>query len=131
MPVTSVSDRMRTRQSRLSRLGGMMLSSLALVLLSGCFGPEALQRRLDEMQPAAIAAAKERARIDLGCEEPITTEVLSRTPGGSNGYSLDRAEYKIAATGCRKRIPLAVACTGQSLCSALAEDAVAESVPQK
>jgi len=102
-----------------------------LVLLGGCLSPEALERRLDELQPAALASAKERARTDLSCEEPIATDVISRSAGDARPTSIDRAEYKIVASGCRKRILLTVACTKQPLCSALAQDAVVQKIPQK
>lgn len=130
MLLATISNTTRPKPGRLRRWRGLMPSALAFALLGGCVTPEGLQRKLDELQPAALAAAKERARADLGCDEPIATEVLSRSPGGASAYSLDRAEYKIAATGCHKRIPLVVACTAQSLCSALAQDAVVESVPR-
>ena len=108
-----------------------MLSWLALVLLGGCLTPGALERRLDELQPTAVDSAKDRARIDLSCEEPITADVISRSPGDSSASSIDRAEYKIAASGCRKRILLTVACTKTRLCSALAQDAFVQEMPHK
>jgi len=108
-----------------------MLSWLALVLLGGCLTPDALERRLDDLQPTAVDSAKDRARIDLGCEEPITADVISRSPGDSSPFSIDRAEYKIAASGCRKRILLTVACTKTRLCSALAQDAFVQEMPHK
>ena len=108
-----------------------LLVLFLVMLLGGCASPEALERRLDELQPAALDAAKERARTDLGCEESITTSVVSRSPGDSSLYSVDRAEYKIAATGCSKRVLLTVACTKHRLCSALAQDAFVQRLPQK
>ena len=111
--------------------GGLMLLSVTMLLLDSCASPEALERRLDDLQPAALDAAKERARTDLGCEESIATNVISRSPGESGVYSVDRAEYKIAASGCSKRIILTVACTKNRLCSALAQDAVVQRLPQK
>ena len=111
--------------------GGLMLLSVTMLLLDSCASPEALERRLDDLQPAALDAAKERARTDLGCEESIATNVISRSPGESGVYSVDRAEYKIAASGCSKRIILTVACTKNRLCSALAQDAFVQRLPQK
>jgi len=122
---------MSNKIGRLRRAGGPVSLSLALVLLGGCLSPEALERRLDELQPAALASAKERARTDLSCEEPIATDVISRSAGDARPTSIDRAEYKIVASGCRKRILLTVACTKQPLCSALAQDAVVQKIPQK
>ena len=104
---------------------------LAAMLLGGCAGPEAQEKRLQELEPAALDAAKERARTDLGCEDPVTTNVLSRSPGDAGIYSIDRAEYKIAASGCGKRIVLTVACTKHGLCSALAQDAVVQRIRQQ
>ena len=116
---------------RLRRPSAALSLSLALALLGGCLSPEALERRLDESQPAALASAKDRARTDLSCEEPIATDVVSRSPGDSSAYSLSRVEYKIAASGCRKRILLTVACTKTRLCSALAQDAFVQEMPHK
>jgi len=122
---------MADRIGHFSRYSGR-IPLLVLVILSGaCASPEALERRLDELQPAALDAAKERARTDLGCEEPITTSVVSRSPGESSVYSVDRVEYKIAAIGCSKRVLLTVACTKHRLCSALAQDAFVQRLPQK
>ena len=122
-----MADRIRHFSSR----SGCIPLLFLVVLLGACASPEALERRLDELQPVALDAAKERARTDLGCEESIATSVISRSPGESGVYSIDRAEYKIAASGCSKRILLTVACTKNRLCSALAQDAVVQRLPQK
>lgn len=123
---------MSRKIGRLRTPADAMLTVLALVLLlAGCLTPGALERRLDDLQPAALDTARERARIDLGCEEPIAADVISRSPGDSSIASIDRAEYKIAASGCRKRILLTVACTKTRMCSALAQDAFVQDIPHK
>jgi hypothetical protein len=104
---------------------------LLTMLIGGCQTPQSLERRLDELQPAALDAAKERAHTDLSCDESIATDVISRASGDPSAFSVDRSEYKIAASGCNRRIVLTVACTKHRMCSALAQDAVVRSIPKK
>jgi hypothetical protein len=101
------------------------------MLVGGCQTSQSLERRLDELQPAALDAARERAHTDLSCDESIATDVISRAAGDPSAYSVDRSEYKIAASGCNRRIVLTVACTKHRMCSALAQDAVVRSIPKK
>src|SRR4051812_7190455 len=68
-----MADRIRHFSSR----SGCIPLLFLVTLLGACASPEALERRLDELQPVALDAAKERARTDLGCEESIATSVIS------------------------------------------------------
>ena len=114
------------------RASGRLLF-LALTTLAACqtVVPVGGTARLDAVEPNAISAAKDRARMDLGCEADIATKVMSRAASEPGLYALDRDEYKIAATGCGKQIVLTVACTRDRLCSALAQGAPVEAIKAK
>lgn len=86
---------------------------------------------MQEMEPAAIAAAKDRARVDLSCESDIAAQVVQRIPSEASSYGLDRAEFKIATTGCGRRVLLTVACGRGQICSALRQNATVERVDSK
>jgi len=122
---------MINRIRRVCSCSGAMLLLLLAMQLGGCQSPQSLERRLDEVQPAALDAARERARTDLSCDESIATDVISRSSSDPSAYSVDRSEYKIAASGCNRRIVLTVACTKHRMCSALAQDAVVRDIPKK
>jgi hypothetical protein len=108
------------------------LMSLSVLTLAACQTvPIGSTARLDALQPNAISAAKDRARMDLGCEADIATQVISRAASEPGLYALDRDEYKIAATGCGKQILLTVACTRDRLCSALAQGAPVQVIKEK
>jgi hypothetical protein len=108
------------------------LMSLSVLILAACQTvPIGSTGRLDALQPNAISAAKDRARMDLGCEADIASQVISRAASEPGLYALDRDEYKIAATGCGKQILLTVACTRDRLCSALAQGAPVQVIKGK
>ena len=107
---------------------------MAALLLSaaGCKTQQSAERQMQDMEPAAIAAAKDRARIDLSCESDIDARVLKRTASDASAYGLDRAEFEIATTGCKHRIVLNVACgKGPIICSALRQNPTVERVDSK
>jgi len=101
-----------------------MLPPLTVMLISGCLiTPSQREQRMDQLQPVALDAARERARLDLACDQPIDAKVTSRSPYEGGLYALDRAEYKITASGCGRQVLLTVACSSERLCSALAQNA--------
>jgi hypothetical protein len=123
-----MNDSIRCVKAALRRL--MTLSVLTLAACQSVV-PIGGTARLDAVEPNAISAAKDRARMDLGCEADIATKVMAREGSEPGLYALDRDEYKIAATGCGKQILLTVACTRDRLCSALAEGAPVEAIKGK
>jgi len=106
-----------------------MLAPLMVMLITGClFTPSQREQRMDKLQPNALDAAKERARLDLACDQPIDAKVTSRSPYEGGLFGLDRAEYKITASGCGRQVLLTVACSSDGLCSALAQNAPVRSI---
>jgi hypothetical protein len=92
-----------------------------VLALAGCAG----DRPPPDPKPGALSAARERARQDFGCEK-TTAEVLSEKLPKDSVYAIDRFEYQVDVRGCGKRITYTVACTRNSVCSALAERSVIE-----
>jgi hypothetical protein len=109
-----------------------MLLAIALQSLWACqISQQWANLNLDDLQPAALQEAQERARIYLACDK-VTSEVFSRDAGDRRiGYGLNRPEFTIETRGCRKRIVLKVACTKDGSCSALAESANVEPISEK
>jgi hypothetical protein len=109
-----------------------MLPPLTAVLIAGCLTtPQQIEQRMDLLQPNALDAARERARLDLSCDRPIEAKVTSRKPLEPGLYALDRAEYKITASGCGRQVLLTVACSSERLCSALVQNAEVRSIEHK
>jgi len=103
---------------------------LALAALAaGCQIPAGrVEQSAKAMEPAAVAAAQERARTDLDCGA-VQTEVLSRdVPPNQTLYSLERYVYRIQAQGCGRRTVFSVACVANSPCSAMSESGFIERV---
>jgi hypothetical protein len=102
---------------------------LIAALAAGCQVPQAkVQSDVNAMEPAAVAAAQERARTDLDCGA-VQTEVLSReVPPSQTLYSLARYVYRIQAQGCGRRTVFSVACVTNSPCSAMSESGTIERV---
>jgi len=106
-----------------------LLSAVACLMIAGCNAdPQKKEARLKQLEPAALAAAQERGRLDLNCEQ-VKANVLS-VEGAADGrvYSLFRPEYKIATQGCGKRTVFTVACTDEGYCTAMAQNSAIEPV---
>ncbi|MCW5621615.1 MAG: hypothetical protein KIS79_10955 [Burkholderiales bacterium] len=97
------------------------------LLLAGCkTAPEQAARRIEEMKPNALAAASERGQVDLNCGD-VKAQLLSHEAGDMTRLqSLQRVVYKVQASGCGRRTTLAVACSYNSVCSAMSEDGMIE-----
>jgi len=106
-----------------------LLVAAVCVAMAGCKSdPKKTESRVKELEPKAAAAAQERGRLDLNCEQ-VTANVLSHDATGSeNAYSLFRPEYKVAAQGCGKRTVFTVVCTDEGVCTAMAQTSVIETV---
>ena len=104
-----------------------VLAAGTLMSLAGCQNsPEKIEEMIRTMEPQAVAAAKERARDDLGCDS-ISTKVVSRDHGDlSSQYGLQRVVYKVETRGCGRKTTLSVACVPKSPCSALAGGSTVE-----
>lgn len=109
-----------------------ILLAIALQPVAACqVSQQWAKVNLDQLQPAAVKEAEERARTYLACDK-VTSEVLSRDAGDQRlGYGLTRPEFRIETRGCRKQIVLKVACTREGSCSALAESAIVEPIGEK
>ena len=99
---------------------GCLASALAIVAAGCATSPTA-----DDPAPAAKTTAIDRARNDLGCDK-VTAEIVSDKGPRKSVYDIDRREYKVEVSGCRKRTTYTVACTKFGVCSALAERAIIE-----
>jgi hypothetical protein len=95
-----------------------------LVALAACRNnPEKEREIVQELEPGAVAAAQERARLDLNCAS-VQTTILSREHGDiTRPAALQRVVYQIEARGCRNRAVYMVACTPNTVCSAMTEGA--------
>ena len=97
-------------------------------VLAGCALPQSVERDAQAMQPAAIAAAEDRARTDLDCGA-LTSQVLSSDHSQvRDAYSLKRILYRIEVQGCNRKTVFAVACAPKSPCSAMSESGLVERV---
>lgn len=102
--------------------------AVCCTMLAGCATPERVQRQVQEMQPAAIAAAQERARTDLGCDVVAGKVLSSEHPPVRDAYGLQRILYRIEVQGCNRKTVFSVACAPDSQCSALSEGGMVERV---
>jgi len=100
------------------------LAVVALVPLAACkSSPQREQEIVQASEPGAVEAAQERARLDLNCPS-IQTTILSREHGDiTRPAALHRVVYRIEARGCRSRAVYMVACTPNTVCSAMTEGA--------
>jgi hypothetical protein len=116
------------REQVRARMGCCSMLLIA-ALAGGCQIPQArVEASAAAMEPAAVAAAQERARTDLDCGA-VQTEVLSRdVPPNQTLYSLHRYVYRIQVQGCNRRTVLSVACVTNSPCSAMSESGIVERV---
>jgi hypothetical protein len=97
-------------------------------VVAGCVSPQSAERDAEAMQPAAIAAAEDRARTDLDCAA-LTSKVLSTDHSQvRDAYSLKRILYRIEVQGCNRKTVFAVACALKSPCSAMSESGLVERV---
>jgi len=96
--------------------------------LAGCASPERAQRNVEDMQPAAIEAAEERARIDLDCGALAGKVLSSEHALVRDAYSMQRIVYRIEVQGCSRKTVFSVACAPGSPCSALSESGLVERV---
>jgi hypothetical protein len=97
-------------------------------VLAGCALPQSGERAAEAMQPAAVAAAEDRARTDLDCAA-LTSKVLSADHSQvRDAYSLKRILYRIEVQGCNRKTVFAVACAPKSPCSAMSESGLVERV---
>jgi len=95
--------------------------------LAGCAMPQSrVEHNLETMKPGALEAARERAQTDLNCGS-VKTEVLEHDQGDmGKAYGLNRVVYKVKASGCGRTTTLAVACTPNSVCSAMSDSGIVE-----
>jgi len=100
---------------------------LLAAVLAGCPMPQSkVDRNLETMKPAALEAARERAQTDLNCGS-VKGEVLEHDQGDmGKAYGLNRVEYKVKVSGCGRTTTLAVACTPNSVCSAMSDSGIVE-----
>jgi hypothetical protein len=104
-----------------------VLAVSACVMISACKAdPQRREARLKQVEPAALAAAQERGRLDLNCEQVKTSVISKDAPATWNAYELFRPEFRIAAQGCGKRTEFTVACTDEGYCTAMSQNAVIE-----
>jgi hypothetical protein len=102
--------------------------ALCCSVIAGCVSPERVERSVEDMQPAAIEAAQERARTDLDCSA-VTGKVLSSDHSQvRDAYSLQRIVYRIEVQGCNRKTIFSVACVPKSPCSAMSESGLVERV---
>ena len=95
--------------------------ALAVLLLGACAeNPEKAAQHLDDTEPNAVKTAKERARVDLGCEQ-IETKVTERQAGETRTYGLNRSVFRVATSGCGRAQSYSVACGDEGDCSAMME----------
>lgn len=104
------------------------LVALCCAVLAGCASPERAERNVADMQPAAIDAAEERARIDLDCGAFSSMVLSSEHAPVRDAYSMQRIVYRIEVQGCNRRTVFSVACAPRSPCSALSESGLVERV---
>jgi hypothetical protein len=102
--------------------------AVCCAVLAACASPERAQRNVEDMQPAAIAAAEERARIDLDCAAFSSKVLASGHAPVRDAYSLQRAVYRIEVQGCNRKTVFSVACAPGGPCSALSESGLVERV---
>ena len=104
-----------------------LLTLVACVMIAGCKAdPQKKEARLKQLEPAALAAAQERGRLDLNCEQVKSTVLSVETAADQNIYSLFRPEYRVATQGCGKRTVFTVACTDEGYCTAMAQNSAIE-----
>jgi len=102
--------------------------AVCCAVLAGCASPERAERNVEDMQPAAINAAEDRARTDLDCAALSSKVLSSEHAQVRNAYSLQRMLYRIEVQGCNRRTVFSVACAPKSPCSALSESGLVERV---
>jgi len=97
--------------------------------MTGCkTDPNKTEMKVKELEPKATAAAQERGRLDLNCEQ-VTSTVLSHDASATQTmYSLFRPEYRVATQGCGKRIVFTVVCSDEGICNAMSQSSSVESV---
>ena len=97
--------------------------------MTGCkTDPNKMEIKVKELEPKAAAAAQERGRLDLNCEQ-VTSTVLSHDASATQTtYSLFRPEYRVATQGCGKRTVFTVVCSDEGICNAMSQSSNIESV---
>jgi hypothetical protein len=102
--------------------------AICCAVLAGCASPATVEQSVQSMQPAAIAAAEERAHTDLDCGQ-VASKVLSTDHSQvRDAYSLRRILYRIEVQGCNRKTVFSVACSPKSPCSAMSESGLVERV---
>jgi hypothetical protein len=106
-----------------------------LVAMASCLAmascktdPKKTEMKVKELEPKAAAAAQERGRLDLNCEQVASTVLSSDASATQTTYSLFRPEYRVATQGCGKRIVFTVVCTDEGICNAMSQSSSVESV---
>jgi hypothetical protein len=97
-------------------------------VLAGCASPASVERNVEDMQPAAIEAAQERARTDLDCGAVAGKVLSSEHSQVRDAYSMQRIVYRIEVQGCNRKSVFSVACAPKSPCSAMSESGLVERV---
>ena len=119
-------------ESRMSisvRRWSCLLVIASCVVMTSCkTDPNKTEMKVKELEPKAAAAAQERGRLDLNCEQ-VTSTVLSHDASATQTmYSLFRPEYRVATQGCGKRIVFTVVCSDEGICNAMSQSSSVESV---
>jgi hypothetical protein len=110
----------------------ILVLSLA-ILATGC---ATSPQMVKDNQPAAIQAALDRSRVDLGCQNPHAN-VLSHEAivpqVGSGGWVEGgrKTAYQILVTGCEKSGTFTVNCTDMGMCTATMNQANPGASPTK
>ena len=112
-----------------ARRWSCLLVIASCVAMTSCkTDPNKTEMKVKELEPKAAAAAQERGRLDLNCEQ-VTSTVLSHDASATQTmYSLFRPEYRVATQGCGKRIVFTVVCSDEGICNAMSQSSNVESV---
>jgi hypothetical protein len=112
-----------------ARRWSCLLAIAFCVAMTSCkTDPKKTEMKVKELEPKAAAAAQERGRLDLNCEQ-VTSTVLSHDASATQTmYSLFRPEYRVATQGCGKRIVFTVVCSDEGICNAMSQSSSVESV---
>jgi hypothetical protein len=99
----------------------MTHKSLLLVLLSGLpvlAGCQSQGEILASDQDTAVQTALRRARFELNCPDATASVLSSEMLQPALWGGLERAEYTVGVTGCKKRAVYIVVCPQSSGCIA-------------
>ena len=124
-----MSAHVESRMSIEARRWNWLLAMVLCMLMTSCkTDPNKTEMKVKELEPKAAAAAQERGRLDLNCEQ-VTSTVLSHDASATQTmYSLFRPEYRVATQGCGKRIVFIVVCSDEGICNAMSQSSSVESV---